>query len=119
MNKQANWVIYKLLTALPVLLMLTGAAKLHDPTRPPNAPNTTSSTNEQANQMGDAVTAIFDYPDYRAAIINNRLVKVGDRIGEFTITSITPYTVELTGTDNSKRQLDIVSAVKERIPSGR
>lgn len=113
MNKPASGTMLTLLFAVPVLWLLMGAVTLRDPTRPPNVTTPAEGTAAQASGQGDSLTAIFDYPDHQVAIINNQVMRVGDRIGEFTITAITPYTVELTGPNNTRQVLELVSTVKE------
>lgn len=113
MNKLVRLVVYKLTLTVPILLMLMGGVELRDPTKPPDAPGVTSVTGSSSAEASGTVTAIFDYPDHRVAIVDNRVVQQGDRIGEFTITAITPYTVELAGTNNSKQVLELVSTIKK------
>lgn len=113
MNKPASGTIMTLLFAIPLIWLLMGAVSLRDPTRPPNVTTPGDGTSSEKSQQGDSLTAVFDYPEHQVAIINNQVMRVGDHIGEFTITTITPYTVELTGPNNTRQVLELVSTVKE------
>jgi len=86
----------------------TTVIKLNDPTLPPNLPTTTSSPNLGNYQLN----AIYIYPNEKFAIINNKIVKIGNQLDHFTITKITRYTVELSGTDHQKEYLHIAPPVK-------
>jgi len=85
------------------------AAELVDPTRPPDSQFVTKPVN--AGQPL-SLTAIFIYPNYRLAIINGQPLMVGDHINEFTITAITPFTVELMRSQDSKEVLSLTLTVK-------
>jgi len=87
--------------------ILIGAVNQTDPTRPPKLKSTAQGTFSQPFKL----TAIFVYPQYSVAIINGKPVKVGDHIDEFTVTTIRPYTVELTGPQNYKEVLPLVTPV--------
>ena len=94
------------LTMLPLL-----GATLIDPTRPPGADITS-----QAEVAGSPLqlTAVFIYPYSRMAIINGKTVRIGEHIGDFTVTSIEPFAVELTGTQDNKEVLLLVPTVKSK-----
>ena len=87
---------------------LTSASEFIDPTKPPNyaaKPNGFLATG--------ALTATYIYPSYSVAIINGTSVKVGQNYGQFTIMSISPYSVELRGPQNSKETMFLVAPVKQ------
>ena len=107
MKKMPNCLLAMLLICLPCLL---GVSSLTDPTRPPGVifgPQNTASS--QPLQL----TAVFIYPNYRLAIINDQVALIGDHIGEFTITTISPYAVELTGPQNAKSVLTLTVPLKQ------
>lgn len=110
MRKQPNLLRYlSLLLGIAIFFGLLGADTLQDPTRPP----TYSSTKQAIVGSKQLVlNAIFVYPRDRFAMINNQVFRIGDKIGEFTVTNITPYTVELLGAQNSKEVLQIVQQIK-------
>lgn len=126
-----------------ICLPMMGAVILRDPTMPANylpQPKTPISPQEsapsispQAQPLAGAtpaatdiaatppapifvITAIFEFPKYRIAVINGQYLKVGDKIDEFTITTITPYTVELRGPDNTSQVLNLFTQVKAPAP---
>lgn len=86
-----------------------GAVSLVDPTKPPQL----SPTNEITEQKSLNLTAVFIYPAYRLAIINGKAVMVGDKIEEFTVTTITPYTVELSGMNDHKEILQLTLPIRQ------
>ena len=98
------------LTAILSTLFLTGAAAIPDPTRPPDALIPASNKINATGTLG--VTAIFVYPNHRFAIINGQMVRVGDKIGEYTIINIQHDTVELTGSQDTSLVLPILPIVK-------
>lgn len=88
---------------------LLWAVDMVDPTKPPLVLMTPQTlTMNQPLEL----TAIFIYPKYRFAIINGVIMKPGDKIGEFTITMINPYTVELTGPQGTQQLLQLVIPIK-------
>ncbi len=94
-----------------LLACLLGASTLMtDPTRPPGTVLTPAGA---ASQGSLTVNAIFIYPNYRSAIINGQIVMIGDHLGDYTITSITPFAVELSGPQNSQEVLPLVTPVKQ------
>lgn len=98
---------------LPVVLMgslLISASTFVDPTKPPNYASTGNSTSVRNN----SVSMIFISPTKREAIINGKVFHEGDQFGQFTITAITPYSVEMTGPQNTKDVLFIATDVKKR-----
>lgn len=96
-----------------IVCLLMGATITVDPTRPPDS---LSVPGAPVVSQQPVVTAIFTYPTYRLAIVNGRGVKVGDRVGEYIVTTITPFTVELLGSSQTKEILKIVPAVKQDDP---
>jgi hypothetical protein len=94
---------------MPCMLLLMGAADRRDPTRPPGF-----SLNPADNMGGQqAVEAIFVYRHESLAIIAGQVVRKGDRLNEFTITGIQPYTVELTGPEDTKEILQLVPSIRK------
>lgn len=94
-----------LMIAFPLLI---GATSRRDPTQPPgalSAPDTIT-----AGQPLD-LTAIFVYPHIKIAIINGQVVKAGDHLGEYIITTINEDTVELTGPQNTLEVLRLLTPV--------
>lgn len=100
------------LTAILTILlpMLALADNLVDPTRPPDFISSPASGTATTQPM--TLTAVFIYPTYRMAIIGGQQSMVGDHLGEFIVTNILPYAVELTGQQNNKVVLQLVSQVK-------
>lgn len=90
-----------------VFALLLGADQL-DPTEPPNA-----NTPQQTAAQPLVVTAIFIYPAYRVAIINGQSLMVGSHVGEFIVTTINPYTVELSGTQGKEVLKLTTSMIKQ------
>lgn len=84
---------------------------LVDPTRPPEIILAPKKLNIQKNLK---LTATFIYLTDRLAIISGSTVKVGDHIGELTISNINSNTVELTGPDESKQVLTLISPIKQK-----
>jgi len=81
---------------------------MDDPTRPPFS----ILTSREVQPL--ILTAIFTYPNGKMAIVNGRSVKIGDRIEEFTVTSITAYNVELIGPLHNKETLWLVTPIKQK-----
>jgi hypothetical protein len=101
--------IIAILIGLATNSVLAATTKMTDPTRPPGtifAPQTYSATEPSE------LTAVFIYPTYRLAIINKQMVKIGDQVGEFSVTSINAYSVELTGPEKNKVVLQLTTYVK-------
>ena len=88
---------------------ITGATPRIDPTRPPKSKMTSSTPN-----LPLQLTAIFIYPNYSVAIISGKAVKVGDQIDEFTVTTIRPFTVELSGPQNIKEVLQLLTPIIQK-----
>lgn len=92
---------------------LLGSAVIVDPTRPPEFTDTLAA-NLGINKQSLTVTAIFIYPDDRFAIINNQMARVGTKLDDFTITAITPYTVQMIDQEGKGKTLELISnAVKQ------
>ena len=94
---------------IPAIFLLMGFV---DPTRPADVVETvkTSSVN---NPNFFQLTAIYYKKNRSHVIINGEIKVIGDQMGEFTITAITPYTVELMGKENNKIILVINFPVKQ------
>jgi len=77
------------LHALAFLLVapLAHADVLIDPTRPANAPTKSSSAVRSIEAVA-RVTAIFKSGDRRVAVLDGRVVKAGDRIGDVVIQEV-------------------------------
>lgn len=100
------------LAILSVCLLLLGAAMPVDPTRPPGY---NDPVLEISQKKSLDLTAIFIYPTYRLAIINSQPLKVGDKINEYTVTSISANTVELNGPENTQEVLQVAASVKKQV----
>ncbi len=79
-----------------------------DPTKPANyiAQGANGAGTEQS------LSATFIYADRKLAIINGTLYKEGDHFGQFTIQSITPYSVVLVGPQHTKEILSLLNEIK-------
>ncbi len=78
---------------LLLLLLLTASAAhadtLIDPTRPAYAPTKSSSpAARSADPTTARVTAVFQNGDRRVAVLDGRVVKVGDRVGDIVIQEV-------------------------------
>lgn len=107
-NKRFGFIVGLLLPGL-----ISAASALVDPTQPPVTIYSPSLMGGPKSLQTLQVTAIYIYPTHRLAIVNGVPVKTGDHIGEFTITAINPYTVELTGPMDRKEVLKLVVNVKQ------
>ena len=100
-----------------VLLIFTALplnANPADPTRPPNAMKSISNAiMTSSNPL--TLMAVFIYSKNKFAVINDRLVRVGDHFGEYIVTSIDPYTVRLTGPLNTVDTLLLAAPIKRRV----
>jgi len=86
-----------------------------DPTRPPDLvlfKLNQRSANEVMNST-QRLTAIFVYPHYKIAIIDNQVKRTGDRVGEYVVTSIKRNVVELTGNHNKRMMLKLSPTIKQ------
>ena len=95
--------------SLLILIVSSLLIAATDPTRPPTYAPTAAPVSKQPMQL----TAIYIYPTKRFAIIGGRIVKEGDQVNEFTISTITADTVELTGSQRNKETLTLVTPVKK------
>lgn len=113
MLKNNNRLIIGYITGAIITLCLLGAAEpvdtLTDPTRPPVSVYQPEAASSQGAMI---VTGIFIYPTYKVAIIDGKASTIGSQIGEYTITTITPNTVELAGSENTQQVLTLVKPVK-------
>ena len=105
MKNQVNSKLFYFIVLLPLII----GADLIDPTRPPDSILSPQST---STSQSLELTATFIYPHYQLAIINGQSVMVGDPIGAFTVTHISPYTVELMGPQSNKEILQLVPEIK-------
>lgn len=98
------------------LSLALGSTTVHaysDPTRPPNAEAPAAiSTTESVSSFN--LTAVFISPNQRLAIINDQAIKLGDKIGQYTVTTIDTNAVELTGPQDSHETLFLSPTVKSR-----
>jgi MSHA biogenesis protein MshK len=78
--------------ALVIGISYAKADTLIDPTRPANAP-TKSGPVVRVVEPTSRLTAIFQSGDRRVAVLDGRVVKNGDRIGELVIQEILPDSV--------------------------
>jgi len=91
-----NFGIFSLI-ASTMVLGIAHAEDMPDPTMPANYSSRAVSVQELPQQMIDwKVHAIRTSPTGRNAVVNGRLVRVGDAIDSATIIDITPDTVVLT-----------------------
>ena len=104
MNNRTYFILSIL--SMVVLPLLLGATAMHDPTEPPGYQGA-----DAKNPFG--LSAIFIYPHRRFAIINGAEMEVGNHLGEYIITTITPNTVELTGNGNTLEVLQLITSVKQ------
>lgn len=99
---------------LPVILLgsfCISAVTFVDPTHPANYVPSNNDTNSSSNKT---LSMIFVSPTRREAIINGGVFHEGDKFGQFTITVITPYSVEMIGPQNTKEVLFLATDVKKR-----
>jgi hypothetical protein len=91
--------------------LLTGAAALVDPTRPPNALLPESKKLSVSGPL--QLSATFVYPERQYAIINGQVGAVGDKVGSYTIINIDNDTVELKGSQETPVVLSLFPTVKK------
>lgn len=96
------------LLILPCIAMSDNLVR--DPTQPPDAIH----TDETGSSTGPVLQAIFTSPGTHDAIINQQMVGVGDKIEEYTVTSITENAVELTKGNADRLVLELAPNIKER-----
>ena len=109
MKRQRAHSLFLSLMIIMLYPVWTWASNLADPTRPPGFVGTGTANNKSLE-----VTAIFIYPTHRIAIINGQVLMVGDKINEFTVTTIEPNTVELVGSEQHVETLSLTMPVKEK-----
>lgn len=111
-NQRANILIIRLISLFLVGIVTVAATipNLPDPTRPPD----TLIPAARKLKIGGALqlNATFIYPDHRFAMINGRMVNLGDMIGEYTIINIQHDTVELKGSKDTSMVLTLFPKVK-------
>jgi type II secretion system (T2SS) protein B len=96
MTRQANSIYFFILATLP--LTVSSNAELPDPTRPANffVQDTEPIYIEEIftkEKVSWRVSAIRISPDDRSAIVNGKLVRVGDEVSSATIAEINPLSV--------------------------
>ena len=99
-----------------LIMMISSAiyAKTYviDPTRP--SPLAQSNSDPKATEdEPQKLSAIYHYPNYKIAIIDNKIVKVGEQIGSFKVISIGENQAELTGIDNKRIMLKLSPIIKQ------
>ena len=80
-----------------LILALPVQAAVEDPTRPPGmseAPSIRSSESAQVSPRW-VLTSTLVSPDRRSAVINDRVVSLGDRVNGATVVEINPSEVRL------------------------
>jgi MSHA biogenesis protein MshK len=83
-----------ILLLLAIGIAYANADTLVDPTRPANAP--TKSTAVRGAEPVSLLTAVFKSGDRRVAVLDGRVVKNGDRIGDIVIQEILADSVRYT-----------------------
>lgn len=86
---------YGITTTLGLIMFLLvktyAATLLRDPTQPPAYSDSQSTdTNRELK-----INAIFYSPDKKAVTIGSRTYNIGDKVLDYTITEINPYTIKL------------------------
>lgn len=76
-----------LTSAYLVLLLGTDAVELQDPTRPPTTQKVDEASSG-ANAASLRVSAIFIAGERRYAIVNQRIMYVGDKLGDLVVAAI-------------------------------
>src|SRR3990167_6425642 len=111
MKKTDNLFSIRCLYFLPALigLLLMGFTDVADPTRTPHV----SSSDSTVSVQSFILTAVFIQDGHRVAVVGGQPVQVGDQLGQFIVTAITPYTVELVGSQNERQILQLVTSIKE------
>lgn len=99
--------------AIIALWLCTGASSLTDPTRPPDYVPSKSQSMKITGPM--TLTAIFSYSDYKVAIINGERLRVGDKVGDYTIIKIKANGVELIGPNDKVEMLSLLPTVKQEV----
>lgn len=105
-------ILRKCLLALPLLgiMMAADAAELVDPTRPSYIGATQQQTGPRAPSW--QVESIIVSPTRRLAVINGRVVGVGDRVNGAKVTEILPYEVRLEYQGEVRRVSLVATRVK-------
>ncbi len=93
------------------IFLLTGAAAIVDPTRPPD--HMTPANKTKGVTGTPKVSAIFITRKRNFAVINGTIADIGDQIGAYTITNIQDDTVELRGSQNDSVVLPLLPIVKK------
>lgn len=103
------WLIKSYLSVLLCIAMVSGvsAQTLRDPTLPSKG---YASAASQSVQQGLTLNSIVSSGNTAHAVINNKILSVGDRIQGLRITQITPNYVVL----SDGRKLTMFKAITER-----
>jgi len=96
----------------PSRVATSGATPAARPTAPPSAPRVRSAPQEAALPFDAVLGTILFSPDRRLAIIDGRIVGVGDQVRGARITDITTSTVMLRDAQGRLRQLTMGAATR-------
>lgn len=94
-----------------LVLVCTGIAPIPDPTRPPDYLPTQGVAAGTSQQF--KLQAIYIHTNKSQVMLDGRLYQLGDKYGEYTITTIEPYTVELKSTDGQVQLLHLAQPIKQ------
>lgn len=111
MKKQNPREMMKIILAMSTALWVTAGVAMVDPTRPPD--NLIPAGNILKSSRAPVLSAIYISPKRRFALINNELVKAGDKVGAYTIINIQRDTVELTDSQSTPVTLFLLPTVKQ------
>ena len=90
-------------------IALMGLTMLPDPTRPPDSMLQPAFINAT---QAITLTATIVSAHEQVAIMNGTIIRKGDKVGPYIVTSINSNSVELAGPQNSKEVVTITPAVK-------
>lgn len=85
-NRDAR-ILLQAMLALLLNISCAHADTLVDPTRPVSVP-TRSASPVRVIEQASRVTAIFQFGERRVAVLDGRVVKAGDRIGDIVVQEI-------------------------------
>ncbi|EKD71873.1 MAG: hypothetical protein ACD_46C00080G0008 [uncultured bacterium] len=86
-----------------------------DPTKPADFVANPTLSNSAISLNSLTLNAVIIYPSYRIALINGQILMNGDHIGEYIVTNIELNTVELTGPQDKKIILNLVTSIKQKV----
>lgn len=100
--------------ALFSLTFVAAAQKLRDPTRPPGGASTVSKSGAvgSSGRSGLILQTVLISANRKSAVINGRLMSVGDTMSGYRLTKIREGEVEMKGR-NGTRTLRLFAAVKK------